>query len=224
MNNSIAIVDDDKEIAHIESLTLQKEGYRTTVYPDGASFLASLKSGKPDLIILDLMLPDIDGLSLLKKVREDKTDSDIDVIIVSAKGMVSDKVLGLDLGADDYLEKPFSTLELASRVNARFRKKKPLESLPKIGDYTLDEKAHELFDADHLEVSLTQSEWDLLVFFVHHRGEALSREVLFNALWGEGDYESRALDVHIASLRKKIGDPHGEMIATVYGMGYRLNS
>jgi two-component system alkaline phosphatase synthesis response regulator PhoP len=223
MNNSIAIIDDDKEIAHIESLTLTKEGYHTTVYPDGASFLASLPQEKPDLIILDLMLPDIDGLSLLKKLREDGANSDTDVIIVSAKGMVSDKVLGLDLGADDYLEKPFSTLELASRVNARFRKKKPLDVLPTIGNFTLDEKAHELFDSDHLEVPLTQSEWDLLVFFVHHRGEALSRENLFNALWGEGDYESRALDVHIASLRKKIGDTHGEIIATVYGMGYRMN-
>lgn len=223
MNKEIAIVDDDKEIAHIENLTLAKEGYPVKVYPDGTSFLASLKTGKPALVILDLMLPDIDGLSLLKKLREDKANSDIDVIIVSAKGMVSDKVLGLDLGADDYLEKPFSTLELASRVNARFRKKKPEVILPKIGAFTLDEKAHELFDMDHLEVSLTQSEWDLLVFFVHHRGEALSRETLFSALWGEGDYEPRALDVHIASLRKKINDPHGEIIATVYGMGYRMN-
>src|SRR5574344_1711414 len=146
MNKNITIVDDDKEIAHIESLTLTKEGYLTSVYPDGTSFLASLTKEKPALVILDLMLPDIDGLTLLKKLREDPANRDVDVIIVSAKGMVSDKVLGLDLGADDYLEKPFSTLELASRVNARFRKKKPLESLPKIGDYTLDEKAHVLWD------------------------------------------------------------------------------
>jgi len=223
MNNHIAIVDDDKEIAHIESLTLQKEGYPTSVYPDGTSFLSSLAKEKPALIILDLMLPDIDGLSLLKRLREEKASADIDVIIVSAKGMVSDKVLGLDLGADDYLEKPFSTLELASRVNARFRKKKPIEPLPQIGHFTLDEKAHQLFDQDHIEVPLTQSEWDLLVFFFHHRGEALSRETLFDSPWGEGDYESRALDVHIASLRKKIDDPHGKILATVYGMGYRMN-
>lgn len=224
MNKSIAIVDDDKEIAHIESLTLTKEGYETTVYPNGTSFLTALSETKPALLILDLMLPDIDGLTLLKRLREDPGNRDVDVIIVSAKGMVSDKVLGLDLGADDYLEKPFSTLELASRVNARFRKKNPPEELPKIGTMSLDEKAHVLWNNDHIEVSLTQSEWDLLVFFVHHRGEALSRETLFSALWGEGDYESRALDVHIASLRRKINDPHGEILATVYGMGYRLNS
>jgi two-component system, OmpR family, alkaline phosphatase synthesis response regulator PhoP len=223
MNNTIAIVDDDKEIAHIESLTLQKEGYPTKVYGDGASFLASLAQEKPALVILDLMLPDLDGLTLLKRLREDEANKEIDVIIVSAKGMVSDKVLGLDLGADDYLEKPFSTLELASRVNARFRKKKPVETLFHFRSFTLDEKAHELWDQNKNEVALTQSEWDLLEIFIHHRGEALSRETLFNALWGEGDYESRALDVHIFSLRKKLNDPQGELIATVYGLGYRMN-
>jgi two-component system alkaline phosphatase synthesis response regulator PhoP len=223
MNNLIAIVDDDKEIAHIESLTLLKEGYKVKLYSDGTSFLASLNQEKPDLLILDLMLPDIDGLSLLKRLREDSSNRDVDVVIISAKGMVSDKVLGLDLGADDYLEKPFSTLELASRINARFRKKKSVDDAFHFASFTLHRKAHELLDQHQNEVALTQSEWDLLVFFIDHQGEALSRETLFSALWGEGDYESRALDVHVASLRKKLNDQHGDIIATVYGMGYRMN-
>src|SRR5574344_456593 len=168
MNKSIAIVDDDKEISHIESLTLTKEGYETTVYPNGTSFLTALSETKPALLILDLMLPDIDGLTLLKRLREDPGNRDVDVIIVSAKGMVSDKVLGLDLGADDYLEKPFSTLELASRINARFRKKKSVDDAFHFASFTLHRKAHELLDQHQNEVALTQSEWDLLVFFIDH--------------------------------------------------------
>src|SRR5574344_2063438 len=154
MKNLIAIVDDDKEIAHIESLTLLKEGYAVKVYPDGKSFLASLTQEKPDLLILDLMLPDIDGLSLLKQLRSDPANQEVDVIIISAKGMVSDKVLGLDLGADDYLEKPFATLELASRVNARFRKKKPTDETIHFASFSLDRKAHELFNEQHEEIPL----------------------------------------------------------------------
>jgi DNA-binding response OmpR family regulator len=223
MERKIAIVDDDPEIAHIESLTLKKEGYLTEVYPTGQSFLDALAKAKPALVILDLMLPDIDGLTILKKLRGETANQDIDVIIVSAKGMVSDKVQGLDLGADDYLEKPFSTLELASRVNARFRKKKEVEEPLVFHGFTMDEKAHSLLDPEKNEVALTQTEWDLLAFFLHHPNEAISRENLFNALWGTGDYESRALDVHIASLRKKLNDSNAQLIETIYGLGYRLS-
>jgi DNA-binding response OmpR family regulator len=219
MKERIAIVDDDEEIATIEKLTLEKEGYETAIYGNGKDFLASFKERKAALVILDLMLPDIDGLSLLKEIKRLTPESK--VLIVSAKGMVSDKVEGLDLGADDYLEKPFSTLELASRVKARLRNGSN-ESIHTFGEFILDEKAHSLTKKDGKSISLTQSEWDLLVFFVEHEGEALSRESLYHLLWGDGSYESRALDVHIVSLRKKLGCP--SLIETVYGLGYRFKA
>lgn len=218
----IAIVEDDKEIARLEQLSLEKDGYAIQLYPNGTSFLASLESEIPDLVILDLMLPDIQGLDLLKKLRSLPSASETDVIIVSAKGLVSDKVEGLDLGADDYLEKPFSVLELSSRVKARFRKKGKPANVISFGRFTLDEKRHVVLDQDQKEVPLTKTEWDLLLFLLRHANEAVSRETLFASLWGQGDYESRTLDVHILSLRKKLGDSEAKLIETVYGFGYRF--
>jgi DNA-binding response OmpR family regulator len=219
MKERIAIVDDDEEIATIEKLTLEKEGYETALYGNGKDFLVALPHAGFALVVLDLMLPDIDGLTILKEIKRLTPESK--VLIVSAKGMVSDKVEGLDLGADDYLEKPFSTLELASRVKARLRNGRN-ESVHSFGDFILDEKAHSFSKKDGKNISLTQSEWDLLVFFVNHEGEALSRETLYHLLWGEGSYESRALDVHIVSLRKKLGSP--SLIETIYGIGYRFKA
>lgn len=218
MAKNIAIVDDDEEIATIESLTLHKEGCQTATFGDGRSFLSALKNDHFDLVILDLMLPDLPGLDILKEIKESAPETK--VMIVSAKGMVSDKVEGLDLGADDYLEKPFSTLELASRVKARLREKGEEEYVHRFGDFILDEKAHTLSKKGGKTIPLTQSEWDLLVFFANHPGEAIPRVALYSLLWGEGDYESRALDVHILSLRKKLAAP--ELIETVYGYGYRF--
>lgn len=220
MEKEIAIVDDDEEIAHIEALTLQKEGYVTSVFLTGNSFLEAFKKKRFDLLVLDLMLPDTDGLTLLKETK--RLAPEIPVIIVSAKGMVSDKVEGLDLGADDYLEKPFSTLELASRVKARLREKGKRETTHSFHGFLLDETSHRLVDKDGKSISLTQSEWDLLAYFVKHPGEAVKRETLYALLWGEGNYESRTLDVHIVSLRKKLSDP--ALIETIYGLGYRFNA
>jgi two-component system alkaline phosphatase synthesis response regulator PhoP len=223
MKNTIAIVEDDQEIAHIEKLTLEKEGYACLLFAKGEDFLNQLPTLHLGLVILDLMLPDLDGLTLLKRIRNLPSCDAIDVIIVSAKGLVSDKVEGLDLGADDYLEKPFSTLELASRVNARFRKHHNESTCLTFPGFSFDEKAHILSTSDGKEVPLTKSEWVLLAFFLHHPNEAIPRSTLFNALWGEGDYESRALDVHLFSLRKKLQDTSGKLLETVYGIGYRFN-
>lgn len=223
MTWKIAIVEDDHEIAHLEELSLRKEGYEITLYPAGLPFLASLASAKPHLLILDLMLPDISGLDLLRRLRADPSNSAIDVIIVSAKGLVSDKVEGLDLGADDYLEKPFSTLELSSRVNARFRRQSEKRTTLHFGAFGIDLKAHLIKDAAGNEADLTKKEWDLLAVFLKRPGEAISREELLNALWGEGVYESRVLDVHILSLRRKLLDPEGKILETIYGFGYRFN-
>jgi two-component system, OmpR family, alkaline phosphatase synthesis response regulator PhoP len=223
MSYRIAVIEDDPEISRIEELALRKEGYEVSLYPTGRAFLDSLKKGKPEMMILDLMLPDIQGLDLLKEVRQDKANEDVSIMIVSAKGLISDKVEGLDFGADDYLEKPFSVLELASRVNAHFRRRKDGSSVFPFQGFSLNGKAHILRDPSGHEVALTPKEWDLLMIFVQNPHEALSREALFNKLWGQGEFESRALDVHIVSLRKKLHDPDGRLIETIYVFGYRFN-
>ena len=223
MTWKIAIVEDDHEIAHLEELSLRKEGYEITLYSSGLPFLASLAKVKPHLLVLDLMLPDISGLELLRQLRSNPANASVDVIIVSAKGLVSDKVEGLDLGADDYLEKPFSTLELSSRVNARFRRRSDVSPAVHFGVFAIDLKAHCVKDAAGNETDLTKKEWDLLAVFLKRPGEALSREELLSALWGEGSYESRVLDVHVLSLRRKLLDPEGNILETIYGFGYRFN-
>lgn len=223
MAYQIAIIEDDNEIARIEELSLRKEGYAISLFSTGGAFLESLKTQKPDLILLDLMLPDIQGLDLLRRLRSDPVNSDVEVIIVSAKGLVADKVEGLDYGADDYLEKPFSVLELASRVNARFRRRKSVGSILAFHGYSANVKAHTIVDENQNPVDLTPKEWDLLMVFLHNPNSALSREMLFSQLWGQGEFESRALDVHVVSLRKKLKDSDGKIIETVYGVGYRLN-
>jgi two-component system, OmpR family, alkaline phosphatase synthesis response regulator PhoP len=221
MEKKINIIEDDEEIARIETLALQKEGYAVTRFGDCHSFWLAFANARPDLILLDLMLPDASGLDLLKQLRNNPNNDDIDVLIVSAKGQLSDKVKGLDLGADDYLEKPFSVLELASRVNARFRKKRA-NAVYVFAGFTLNLVAHTLSDKNGERIELTPKEWDLLSLLVMEQGKAFSREELFSHLWGEGAYESRTLDMHIMSLRKKLGDKEGKLLETVYGVGYRI--
>jgi two-component system alkaline phosphatase synthesis response regulator PhoP len=221
MEKKITIIEDDEEIARIETLALEKEGYEVTRYGDAHSFWLEFSSHRPDLILLDLMLPDGSGLDLLSKLRSSNANDDIDVLIVSAKGQLSDKVKGLDLGADDYLEKPFSVLELSSRVKARFRKKKASACID-FASFHLDQLAHILTDAKGERIDLTPKEWELLTLLLSEPGKAWSREELFAHLWGEGAYESRTLDMHIMSLRKKLSDKDGQILETVYGVGYRI--
>jgi two-component system, OmpR family, alkaline phosphatase synthesis response regulator PhoP len=222
---TIDIIEDDLDIARIERLALEKQGYAVSVFPDGKTFYASLQKAVPSLIVLDLMLPDIQGMEILHDLRSKEAFDDTDILIVSAKGMMTDKVEGLDLGADDYIEKPFSVLELMSRVNARFRRKKTRgKECYHFAGFFLDGARHELLSPEKSPIRLSGKEWDLLLALLKADGNAVSRDELLRAIWGdEGAYESRTVDVHVVALRRKLNDPLGKMLETVFGIGYRLN-
>lgn len=215
-------VEDDVNIAQIINATLSKQGYEVVTFYDGSSFLEELKIRKPDIIMLDMMLPDISGQELLKTLRSNPTYDDVEVIIVSANHMLMDKVEGYDLGADDYIEKPFNILELMSIVNAKFRKRRK-RSIITVNDITLNFDERSCYLNDN-QINLTSKEFDILSFLFHNVGKAVKREDIFAAVWGDSTIqETRSLDVHIKSLRNKINDTSSKVISTVYGVGYRLN-
>lgn len=212
-------IEDDKDIAQIINKTLAKQGYQVETFYNGKSFLRAFNQIKPDLILLDLMLPDYSGTELLKKVRNDAVNDDIDIIIVSAKHMLVDKVEGLDLGADDYIEKPFDLLELMSRVNAKLRRHKK-RSLPLVfRDLTLDPLKRQCMFNDK-KIDLTNKEFDILLYLAKNNGKVLSREEIFETVWGtDYGFETRTLDMHIKSIRKKTDE---NLIKTSYGKGYKV--
>jgi len=219
MSYIIYSVEDDKDISRIINLTLSKQGYEVSSFSKVASFLDAFKEKKPNLILLDLMLPDGDGFDLIKKIRADKSNADIQIMIVSAKNQLIDKVDGLDFGADDYLEKPFDILELISRVNAKARRFES-EQIIKVGDVSLDNNKH-LAYLNNEELNLTNTEYSILLQLLKKAGTVVSRDDLLQLMWGTGkDYESRTIDVHIKSLRDKLKDS-GKKIVSVYGIGYR---
>jgi two-component system alkaline phosphatase synthesis response regulator PhoP len=219
MSYIIYSVEDDKDISRIINLTLSKQGYEVSSFSNAASFLDAFKEKKPNLILLDLMLPDGDGFDLIKKIRADKSNADIQIMIVSAKNQLIDKVDGLDFGADDYLEKPFDILELISRVNAKARRFES-EQIIKVGDVSLDNNKH-LAYLNNEELNLTNTEYSILLQLLKKAGTVVSRDDLLQLMWGTGkDYESRTIDVHIKSLRDKLKDS-GKKIVSVYGIGYR---
>lgn len=219
MANLIYSVEDDINISKIIALTLKKQGYEVLSFSDGSSFLEAFSKRKPDLVLLDLMLPDIDGFDILRKLRADKDNDDIEIMIVSAKSQIVDKVDGLDLGADDYLEKPFDILELISRVNAKFRRNKKTSRIS-IDQVTVDfERRTCQVSGD--EVALTNAEFTILYELMKASDKVVSRDSLLNVLWGDKDsYESRTIDVHVRSLRTKL-KAQGKHIVSVYGIGYR---
>ena len=213
-------IEDDRDIAQIINKTLSKQGYEVKTFSNGKDFLTAFKETKPDLILLDLMLPDYSGLELLKIIRGDKANDDIDIIIVSAKHMLVDKVEGLDLGADDYIEKPFDLLELMSRVNAKLRRHKRKTIPITLNNLTLDPLKRECI-YNGKEVSLTNKEFDILMLLVENNGRVLTREDLFMKIWGaDFAFETRTLDMHIKSIRKKTND---DLIKTIYGKGYKMD-
>lgn len=219
MANLIYSVEDDINISKIIALTLKKQGYEVLSFSDGSSFLEAFSKRKPDLVLLDLMLPDIDGFDILRKLRADKDNDDIEIMIVSAKSQIVDKVDGLDLGADDYLEKPFDILELISRVNAKFRRNKKTSRIS-IDQVTVDFERRTCQVAGD-EVALTNAEFTILYELMKASDKVVSRDSLLNVLWGDKDsYESRTIDVHVRSLRTKL-KAQGKHIVSVYGIGYR---
>ena len=222
MGSIIYSVEDDLDIARIINKTLTKQGYQVFSFPDGKSFIEAFNKQKPDLVLLDLMLPDMNGNDIIKYIRNDIENNEVEIIIISAKRMLMDKVEGLDLGADDYLEKPFDLLELMSRVNARLRRHQNKNILI-YNNLKVDLQKHLVY-LDNNEITCTNKEFDILTYLLQRKGQAVSRDDLLTFLWGDNnsDYESRTIDVHIKSLRAKLNDNDGSIIQTIYGIGYKI--
>ncbi len=217
----IYCVDDDSTVRDIEVYTLEQTGFQARGFGSGQALFEALEQALPELIVLDIMLPGQDGLEVLKRLRAHSAYRDIPVILATAKGTEMDRLFGLDLGADDYLVKPFSVLEMAARVRAVLRRTSRQEQVLSVGAITLQPNAHTLCVAGE-PVELTKKEFDLLQLFLHRKGTVLSRELLMAEVWGS-DYmgESRTVDMHIKTLRRKLGTAGGQ-IKTVIGVGYRL--
>jgi len=222
MDYLIYSVEDDKDIAHIINLTLSKAGYQIEVFNNGKDFLNALKKKKPNMVLLDMMLPDIPGQELIKKIRDNSQYDDMDVIIISANRMIIDKIDGLDLGADDYIEKPFDILELMSRINAKVRRAKKSSKL-EVGSLKLDLDKHICYKNGKL-IKLTPREFDILSLILSKKGAIVKREEVLTKIWGtDVSLETRTIDMHINSIRKKIGDTNASVIVTLYGVGFKVN-
>lgn len=218
-------VEDDASIRDIEIYTLKSTGFEAKGFADGGEALAALKSEQPELMILDVMLPKMDGVELLKRIRADKNLRQIPIIMATAKGSEYDKIQSLDLGADDYLVKPFGMMEMVSRIRAVLRRcrREDAPALLAAGGIRLNQEEHTV-TVDGKRVMLTFKEYELLRTFLSHPGMAFTRDQLFADIWGTDYYgETRTLDMHIRTLRQKLGR-YGEMIETVRGVGYRLEA
>lgn len=218
----IYCVEDDKNIRELVVYTLNTTGMEACGFGDGKSFMEALASVTPELILLDIMLPGEDGLSILQKLKSSAKTKDIPVIMVTAKGNEYDKVVGLDAGADDYVAKPFGMMELVSRIKAVLRRTKQAEKEELIFEnLRMDLKRHEVY-VSGCSVALTYKEYELLRKLMKSSGNVLTREQLLGEIWGY-DFigETRTVDVHVRTLRQKLGDG-GEYIRTVRGVGYRI--
>ena len=218
-------IDDDNTIREIEVYTLEQTGFTARGFADGVSMLEALKTEIPELIVLDIMMPELDGIEVLKRLRSDPKYKDIPVIMATAKGTEMDKIGGLNSGADDYLVKPFGVMEMVARVNAVLRrttKAEPIDDIT-VGAITLKEKEHKVI-ADSKKIELTHKEFEMLKFFMLNPGMVFSRDKLMSEIWGM-DYigETRTVDMHIKTLRQKLGNAGGQ-IKTVIGVGYRLEN
>ena len=216
-------VDDDNTIRDIEVYTLVKTGFEAKGFADGISMLEALKTEKPELIVLDIMLPGKDGIDVLKEIRNNPETCKIPVIMATAKGTEMDKIQGLDTGADDYLVKPFGVMEMVSRIKAVLRRCEPDEAEKelRVGNITLNDQKH-MVTVMGEKVTLTFKEFEMLKLFMSHPGVVYSRDKLLSEIWGS-EYlgESRTVDMHIKTLRQKLGEA-GKHIETVIGVGYRL--
>ena len=218
----IYCVEDESAIRDLMVYTLKVSGFEAQGFEDGVDYWSAMKGQKPELIILDVMLPGEDGLTILKRLRSSPVTADIPVIMATAKGSEYDKVIGLDGGADDYLAKPFGMMEMASRIKAVLRRTAPKQAkVISYGEITLDENRHNV-DVNGTPVSLTLKEYEILRLFMENPGQVFTREMLLSDIWGI-DFigETRTVDVHIGTLRTKLAEA-GDMIETVRGVGYKL--
>ncbi|MGN0407707.1 MAG: response regulator transcription factor [Bacteroides sp.] len=224
MASLIYVVEDDQNIREIESFALKNSGYIVEAFDCGKAFFTRIKEKMPDLVLLDIMLPDIDGMEILKRLKNDLDMRRIPVIMVTAKSSEIDKVKGLDQGADDYMTKPFGVMELISRVKAILRRSSSIseDKIFKLGSITINDEKHAVF-ADDNPVDLTFKEYNLLKLLVANAGIVMSRDVIMDRIWGTSfEGESRTLDMHIKTLRKKLGDS-GALIKTIRNVGYVIS-
>jgi DNA-binding response OmpR family regulator len=224
MPKNIYIIEDDRDIAEVVQHYLNKEGYRSQVFSDGAKAWGHIKSAPPDLLVLDLMLPGMDGLEICRQLRSDSATRYLPVIMLTAKGEETDRILGLEMGADDYLTKPFSPKELMARIKALLRRSQAREQAPTLltyGPLTLDGERHLVKDGKK-EIDLTAKEYGLLRHLMQRPGRLCSRDQLLDAVWGQDfNGESRTVDVHVRHLREKI-PMLAKDIVTVKSFGYKL--
>ena len=215
-------VEDDASIREIELYTLRSTGFKARGFEDGGAFLAALETERPELVILDVMLPGMDGVELLRRMKAAAHLANIPIIMATAKGAEYDKIQSLDLGADDYLVKPFGMMEMVSRVKAVLRRCRPTPAAKQLtaGGLTVDLEERTV-TADGARIPLTYKEFELLRLFLSRPGVAFTREQLLSDIWGV-DYagETRTVDMHIKTLRQKLGN-YGAMIETVRHIGYR---
>jgi DNA-binding response OmpR family regulator len=224
-NERILVVDDEVNIVDLVTLYLEREGYRVDSASDGATALEMIRDDEPSLVVLDIMLPEMDGFEVCRQAR---ATSEVPIIMLTARDEDIDKIVGLEIGADDYLTKPFNPRELVARVKAILRRQKRSERSDDqplhIGDVTIDPARREVHIGDE-EVTLRTKEFDLLLTLAEHPGIVLTREQLLNLVWGFDFYgQTRTVDVHIAHIRKRIANSKHVQIDTVTGVGYKLVS
>ena len=221
----IYCVEDDTDIREIEQYTLQSMKMETQVFADGTSFFAAVEKRVPDLVVLDIMLPDMSGIDILKRLRTGSRTRHVPVIMATAKGTEYERVSALDMGADDYLTKPFSLMEMVARINAVLRRcqgNMPTEEIT-LGSLSLDEASHEV-KIDGKLIDLTLKEYELLHLMLKRQGRVFTRDQLLDHIWGtDYDGENRTVDVHIRTLRQKLGEME-YIIKTVRGVGYKVGS
>lgn len=221
----IYCVEDDGSIRDLMVYALQAAGFSAAGCTDGEEFWQAMRQETPELVMLDIMLPGEDGISILKKLRAVPATADIPVIMATAKGTEYDRVIGLDLGADDYLTKPFGMMEMVSRIRAVLRRTghRAEPTVLRQGGILLDEARHAV-EVDGSPVTLTLKEYDLLRLFMENPGLVFTRDRLLSAVWGADYYgETRTVDVHIGTLRTKLGSA-GDILQTVRGVGYKLEA
>lgn len=225
-NEKILIIDDESNIVELIKYNLEMNGYKVLYAYDGNEGLNIAREQKPDLILLDIMLPKMDGFDVCKEIKKDKDIEHIPVIMLTAKGEEFDKILGLELGADDYITKPFSVRELLARIKAVMRRNKKEENsqVIKLDNLIIDFDKHEVLKSGK-KVDLTLKEFELLRLLILNKGKVLTRDFLLDKIWGYEYYgETRTVDVHVRHLRQKIedDDKNPRYIETIRGIGYKF--
>lgn len=223
----IFVIEDDENIRELVKVALEGYGYQVDAFETAEAALVEMEAVKPALAIFDLMLPGMDGLAAIKKIREEKKLSEMPIIVLTAKDKEYDKVVGLDGGADDYMTKPFSVMELAARVRSLLRRsvrdsQTRSSERESFGKLSLDRAAREVF-MEGEQAALTYKEYELLTYLIENRMRVVPREELLDKLWDyNADIETRTLDIHIRTLRQKLGEEGGSYIRTVRSVGYRF--